>query len=178
MVGGRLKGSPCLQRADEGHTIVNALGRTSYPPQPQGPPEGFRNPAQSAPESHAVGGVLMGAEARECAPKRSPARHVPRTAASSRGQPMSTEDDREKSREESPKWHRARAARLRANGFAKMAEEHEQIAEIIERRRRELPSSTSGLTREAAAVTDGGHHDRISQHVVGRRSGLLPFLNP
>jgi hypothetical protein len=51
---------------------------------------------------------------------------------------MSTEDDREKSREESsPKWHRARAARLRANGFEKMAEEHEQIAEIIERRRRE-----------------------------------------
>jgi len=38
---------------------------------------------------------------------------------------MSTEDDREKSREESPKWHRARAARLRANGFEKMAEEHE-----------------------------------------------------
>src|SRR5690348_9413105 len=91
---------------------------------------------------------------------------------------MSTEDDREKSREESPKWHRARAARPRANGFAKMAAEHEQIAEIIERRRRELPSSISGLTREAAAVTDGGHHDRISQHVVGRRSGLLPFLNP
>jgi hypothetical protein len=26
---------------------------------------------------------------------------------------------------------------LRANGFEKMAEEHEQIAEIIERRRRE-----------------------------------------
>jgi hypothetical protein len=50
---------------------------------------------------------------------------------------MSTEDDREKSREESPKWHGARAARLRANGFEKMAEEHEQIAEIIERRRRE-----------------------------------------
>jgi len=47
---------------------------------------------------------------------------------------MSTEDDREKSREESPKWHRARAARLRANGFEKM---HEQVAEIIERRRRE-----------------------------------------
>jgi hypothetical protein len=137
MVGGRLKGSPCLQRADEGHTIVNALGRTSYTPQPQGPPEGFRNPAQSAPESHALGGVLMGAEARECAPKRSPARHVPRAAASSRGQPMSTEDDREKSREESPKWHRARAARLRANGFTKMAEEHEQIAQAIERRRQQ-----------------------------------------
>ena len=86
MVGGRLKGSPCLQRADEGHTIVNALGRTSYTPQPQGPPEGFRNPAQSAPESHALGGVLMGAEARECAPKTSPARYAPRAAASSRGQ--------------------------------------------------------------------------------------------
>jgi hypothetical protein len=50
---------------------------------------------------------------------------------------MSTEDDREKSREESSKWHRVRAARLRANGFEKMAEEHEQIAEIIELRRRE-----------------------------------------
>jgi hypothetical protein len=47
---------------------------------------------------------------------------------------MSTEDYREKSREEVPKWHRARAARLRANGFEKMGEEHEQIAEIIERR--------------------------------------------
>jgi hypothetical protein len=50
---------------------------------------------------------------------------------------MSTEDDREKSREESPKWHRARAKRLREHGFTKMAEEHEQIAEMIERRRRE-----------------------------------------
>jgi hypothetical protein len=49
---------------------------------------------------------------------------------------MSTEDDREKRREESPKWHRARAKSLRANGFTKMAEEHEQIAEMIERRRR------------------------------------------
>src|SRR5215831_15503829 len=60
MVGGRLKGSPCLQRADERHTLVNALGRTSYSPT-QGPPEGFRNPAQSAPEPHALGGVLVGA---------------------------------------------------------------------------------------------------------------------
>ena len=41
---------------------------------------------------------------------------------------MSTEDDREKSREESPKWHRARAARLRANGFEKMAEESFSMA--------------------------------------------------
>jgi hypothetical protein len=48
---------------------------------------------------------------------------------------MSTEDDREKSREESPEWHRARAKSLRKNGFTKMAEEHEQLALAIERRR-------------------------------------------
>jgi hypothetical protein len=41
---------------------------------------------------------------------------------------MSTEDDREKRREESPEWHRARAKSLREHGFTKMAEEHEQIA--------------------------------------------------
>jgi hypothetical protein len=46
---------------------------------------------------------------------------------------MSTEDNREKRREESPEWHRARAKHLRANGFTKMAEEHEQIAQAIER---------------------------------------------
>src|SRR5260221_5601907 len=55
MVGGRLNGSTCFQRADEGRTIVNPLGRPSSPPQPQGPPEGFRNPAQSAPESPCPG---------------------------------------------------------------------------------------------------------------------------
>jgi hypothetical protein len=54
MVGGRLKGSPCLQCADERHTLVNALGRTSYTPNPRSP-EGFRNPAQSAPESPCPG---------------------------------------------------------------------------------------------------------------------------
>jgi hypothetical protein len=48
---------------------------------------------------------------------------------------MSTEDDREKRREESPEWHRARAKSLRKHGFTKMAEEHEQIAQAIERRR-------------------------------------------
>jgi hypothetical protein len=37
---------------------------------------------------------------------------------------MSTENDLEKSREESPEWHRARAKQLRENGFTKMAEEH------------------------------------------------------
>jgi hypothetical protein len=50
---------------------------------------------------------------------------------------MSTEDDREKRREESPEWHRARAKSLRAHGFTKMAKEHEQLARAIERRRRE-----------------------------------------
>jgi hypothetical protein len=44
---------------------------------------------------------------------------------------MSTEDDREKRREESPEWHRARAKSLREHGFTKMAEEHEQIAQAM-----------------------------------------------
>ena len=50
---------------------------------------------------------------------------------------MSTEDDREKRREEAPEWHRARANSLREHGFTKMAEEHEQIARAIERRRQQ-----------------------------------------
>jgi hypothetical protein len=51
---------------------------------------------------------------------------------------MSTEDDPEKPREEkSAQWHRARAKRLRANGFTKMAEEHEQIAQMIESRQKQ-----------------------------------------
>jgi hypothetical protein len=50
---------------------------------------------------------------------------------------MSTEDDREKRREESPEWQRVRAKSLRKNGFTKMAEEHEQIAQAIERRRQQ-----------------------------------------
>ena len=54
---------------------------------------------------------------------------------------MSTEDDREKRREESPEWHRARAKSLRKHGFTKMAEEHEQIAQAIERRRQQEPGS-------------------------------------
>jgi hypothetical protein len=44
---------------------------------------------------------------------------------------MSTEDDREKSREESPKWHRARAKRLREHGFTKMAEEIAPLAHAV-----------------------------------------------
>ena len=47
---------------------------------------------------------------------------------------MSTEDKPEKPSEESAEWHRVRAKSLRKNGFTKMAEEHEQIAQAIERR--------------------------------------------
>lgn len=54
---------------------------------------------------------------------------------------MSTDDSSEKLHEdgtvETPEWHRARAKRLRQNGFTKMAEEHEQIAQAIERRRQQ-----------------------------------------
>jgi hypothetical protein len=52
---------------------------------------------------------------------------------------MSTRDDPEKRREDglTPDEHRARAKKLRKAGFTKMAEEHEQIAKMIERRRRE-----------------------------------------
>jgi hypothetical protein len=53
---------------------------------------------------------------------------------------MSTDDKAERPREDdaeaTPEWHRARAKRLRESGFTKMAEEHEQIAQAIERRRR------------------------------------------
>ena len=81
-------------------------------------------------------------KARGCAPRHRrtlsiPARHALLATSSSRGQPMLTEDDREKRREESPEWHRARAKSLREHGFTKMAEEHEQIAQAIERRRQQ-----------------------------------------
>jgi hypothetical protein len=54
---------------------------------------------------------------------------------------MSIEDDPKKPREDdaqaTPEWHRARAKKLRAHGFTKMAEQHEQIARMIERQGRE-----------------------------------------
>jgi hypothetical protein len=54
---------------------------------------------------------------------------------------MSTDNSPEKLHEdgtvETPEWHRARAKRLRQNGFTKMAEQHEQLAQAIERRRRQ-----------------------------------------
>jgi hypothetical protein len=54
---------------------------------------------------------------------------------------MWTEDKPEKPHEDdpqmTPEWHRARAKHLRKNGFTKMAEEHEQMAQMIEGRRRQ-----------------------------------------
>ena len=53
---------------------------------------------------------------------------------------MSTEDPeklREDEAQATPEWHRARAKGLRKNGFTKMAEEHEQIAQTIERARQQ-----------------------------------------
>jgi hypothetical protein len=63
---------------------------------------------------------------------------------------MSSEDDHEKRREESPEWHWARAKILRKAGFTKMAEEHEQIAEMIERRRREQELGSGGTDAGSA----------------------------
>ena len=57
---------------------------------------------------------------------------------------MSTEDDSEKRREESAEWHRERANSLRKNGFTKMAEEHKQIAQAIERRREQQQAKQRG----------------------------------
>ena len=54
---------------------------------------------------------------------------------------MSTEEEPKKSCEDdaeaTPEWHRARARRLRKSGFTKMAQEHEQIAQMIESRRQQ-----------------------------------------
>jgi hypothetical protein len=58
-------------------------------------------------------------------------------ATFSGGRPMSTDGKPEKPSKESAEWHRARAKSLRKNGFTKMAEEHEQIAQAIERRRQQ-----------------------------------------
>jgi len=63
---------------------------------------------------------------------------------------MSTEDEREKRREGSPEWHRARANSLREHGFTKMAEEHEQIAREIEQRREQHGRNSAILKGEIA----------------------------
>jgi hypothetical protein len=114
---------------------------SGVPPKPPKPrsPEGFRNPAQTPPPTNpCLGGVLIGAEARAAPPRHrralfhSRSARAPRRLFLKRAAPMSTGDDREKRREESPEWHRARAKSLREHGFTKMAEEHEQIAQAIE----------------------------------------------
>ena len=54
---------------------------------------------------------------------------------------MSIEDDPNKLRKDdiqaTPEWHRARAKASRKNGFAKMAEQHEQIAQRLERQQKQ-----------------------------------------
>ena len=54
---------------------------------------------------------------------------------------MSIEDDHKKPRDDdaqaTPEWHRARAKQLRANGFTKMAEQHEELAKTMELRRKQ-----------------------------------------
>jgi hypothetical protein len=54
---------------------------------------------------------------------------------------MSIEDGPKKLREDAvqatPDWHRARTKALRKNGFTKMAEQHEQIALMLERQLRQ-----------------------------------------
>src|SRR5262249_20342316 len=69
--------------------------------------------------------------------------------------PMSTEEDREKHREESPEWHRARAKSLREHGFTKMAEEHEQIARDRASAAAGADEITPGCVRVASAMARG-----------------------
>ena len=54
---------------------------------------------------------------------------------------MSSEDDSKKPGEDdaqaTPAWHRARAKQLRKDGYPKMADQHEEVARMIERQRRQ-----------------------------------------
>ena len=89
-----------------------------------------------------------------------------------------SEGDREKSREDSPEWHRTRAEKLRKNGFTKMAEEHEQIARMIESQRKQHyrlgrlghrtrldhRSSTSELLRILGKNSDAGESGNHDPH--------------
>jgi hypothetical protein len=45
----KVKRQRCLRRARERHTLVNALGRTSYTPQPKVPPRDFGTPLSRRP---------------------------------------------------------------------------------------------------------------------------------
>jgi hypothetical protein len=77
--------------------------------------------------------------ARPAVAEQRPARLAPRHILEDRQ--MSTEDKPEKPHEDgpqtTPEWHRARAKDLRKNGFTKMAEEREQIAQMIERQQKQ-----------------------------------------
>ena len=65
MVDETLPQSPCLQHADEGHTVVDVLGRTSYTSRPKGPPRDFGTPLSRRPNSPCPGrGFLLGARGR------------------------------------------------------------------------------------------------------------------
>jgi integrase len=71
MVDETLPRSPCLQRADERHTLVNALGRTSYTPQPK-VPRGISKPRSvGARIPMPWAGFLLGAR-RQVPPGRLP----------------------------------------------------------------------------------------------------------
>jgi len=64
MVDETLPRSPCLQRADERHTVVDALGRTSYTPQPK-VPRGISEPRSvGARIPMPWAGFLLGARGR------------------------------------------------------------------------------------------------------------------
>ena len=87
---------------------------------------------------------------------------------------MSTEDEREKRREGSPEWHRARANNLREYGFTKIAEEHEQIAREIEQRREQ--QRAKWRYPEAGDCPSGTYH-RAGAKCLGvskGRSGRRP----
>ena len=62
MVGGRLrrlKGSPCLQHAHEGHNRCRRPRAYPLHPPTQGPPRDFGTPLSRRPNPHALGGVLV-----------------------------------------------------------------------------------------------------------------------
>jgi hypothetical protein len=109
------------------------------------------------------------------APSANPEHFSPRSAGSratfSGGQPMSTKP--EKPSEESAEWHQARAKSLRKNGFTKMAEDHEQIAQAVERggsRRNSDTFPASALRAVERVLADQSRADReiINQSTLGR----------
>src|SRR5262249_9175088 len=76
-VGERLKGSFACSASMNGVALMQPSGVPPTPPNPRSP-EGFRNPAQPAPEPMPWAGFSLGAEARGCAPKTSHSARAPR----------------------------------------------------------------------------------------------------